>query len=148
MFETMELEQASIDFSPQPDRRPKMPEPPPVQLVAVEDVTLDGVAGLEKDMDQFYIGLLRFERDATTDDLIYRAENFRLRFVIHELPQSRQDMRSIGITVPSFPDLIQRLNDLEIPFIRQKGLSPGEESLLLRDPAGNWLQLFEMKLVA
>jgi catechol-2,3-dioxygenase len=116
--------------------------------VAVDDVTLDSVAGLEKEMDQFYVDLLRFERDATTHDLVYRAENFRLRFLVHETPRSREDMRSTGILVPSFPALIDRLNELEIEFIRQKGLAPGEESLLLRDPAGNWLELFEMKLVA
>lgn len=144
----MKLEETSIDFTPRPDRRPKMPEPPPVQLVAVDDVTLDSVAGLEKEMDQFYVGLLRFERDNAADDLVYRAENFRLRCIILETPEAREDMRATGIIVPSFPELIDRLNDLEIPLIRQNGLNPGEQSLLLRDPAGNWLELFEMKLVA
>ena len=46
------------------DARPKLPEPPPVTLVSVQDVRLPTVAGLERLLDEFYAGLLRFERVA------------------------------------------------------------------------------------
>jgi hypothetical protein len=119
-----------------------------VQLVAVADVMIPTVAGLEKELDSFYVGLLRFERDPVTQEVIYRAENFRLRFHVHECPQSRQDMRPIGIAIPSLAEIIEKLTDLEIEFIRQRGISPAQESLLLRDPAGNWIELSEMTQVS
>jgi hypothetical protein len=144
----MELEQSSIEFTPEPDRRPNMPEPPPVQLVAVDDVLLSSVAGLETEMDQFYVGLLRFERDAASELPAYRAENFRLLIAVHECPRPREDLRAIGIAVPSLGEVTVKLNDLEIEFTRQRGLAPAQETLLLRDPAGNWIELVEMRRVS
>lgn len=46
-----------------PDRRPTMPVPPPVRVLAVEDVTLVAAPGREPALDAFYVGLLRFERE-------------------------------------------------------------------------------------
>jgi hypothetical protein len=144
----MEPEKPGVAFEPAPDARPKIPEPPPVQLVAVADVELPSVAGIEKELDGFYVGLLRFERDPTTREIVYRAENFRLRFGVHECPQAREDMRPIGIAVPSFAEMIEKLTDLEIEFVRQRGISSAQDTLLLRDPAGNWVELAEMTRVA
>ena len=45
-----------------PDQRPPVPEPPPVRILAVEDVVLLGSSGVERALDEFYVGLLRFER--------------------------------------------------------------------------------------
>ncbi|HEX8914051.1 MAG TPA: hypothetical protein VF796_17010 [Humisphaera sp.] len=50
-------------FVPPADRRPTLPEPPPVRLVAVADVVLVCPPGVEREMDAFYVGLLRFERE-------------------------------------------------------------------------------------
>src|SRR5688572_7744007 len=44
------------------DRRPRMPEPLPVRVLAVEDVRLPATAGLEPQLDDFYVGLFGFER--------------------------------------------------------------------------------------
>jgi hypothetical protein len=143
----MELEKSTVAFEPAPDVRPKIPEPPPVQLVAVADVALGSVAGIEKDLDGFYIGLLRFERDPDVEGIVYRAENFRLRFDVHECPQPRDDMRPIGIAIPSFGEMMEKLSDREIEFVRQRGISPAQDTLLLRDPAGNWVELSEMTRV-
>ena len=141
----MELEESSIPFDPTPDRRPHMPEPPPVRLVAVADVEAETVAGRELEMDAFYVGMLEFERDAADGDAItYRAENFRLIFKVIERPTERDDMRPVGINVRSLPAVIEKLNQLEIEYTRQKGLGPGEESVLLRDPAGNWVEVAEI----
>ena len=144
----MELEEASEKFVPAADRRPRIPEPPAVQLVAVADMELPGVAGRELAMDAFYVGVLGFERDGATYELVYRAENFRLRFRLLERPEPREDLRPVGVTVPSLPALMETLNEREIEFVRQRGFGPGEDSLLLRDPAGNWVEVSESKLIA
>lgn len=141
----MELEESSAEFILKTDPRPKMPEPPPVRLVAVNDVELPSVAGLETELDKFYIGLLAFERDSGESGIVYRAENFRMRFIVNERPQPREDFRGVGVEVPNFSEIIARLNDAEIEFLRQRGLASGQESLLVLDPAGNWIEIFEMK---
>jgi catechol 2,3-dioxygenase-like lactoylglutathione lyase family enzyme len=144
----MELEETSSPFTPVPDRRPHMPEPPPVRLIAVADVELSTVAGLEREMDRFYVDVLGFERDASADDLAYRSENFKLCFRTCERPADREELRPVGITVFSLPGLIEKLNALEMEYTRQRGLGPGKQSLLLRDPAGNWVEVSEMTLLA
>src|SRR4026208_1292462 len=42
--------------------RARRPGPLPVKLLAVEDVRLPATAGLESQLDAFYVGLLGFER--------------------------------------------------------------------------------------
>jgi hypothetical protein len=142
----MDLEPATTEFNPVADQRPRIPPPLPAQLVAIADVTLQSVAGIEKELDGFYAGLLGLARDreAEASDpaqsqpvIVYRAENFRLRIEILERPPQRLDFRALGILVPSLAELAQRLTDGKIEFIRQRGLWPGMESLILTDPAGN-----------
>ena len=144
----MELEDSTVEFDPPADLRPRIPEPPPVQLVAVGDVILPGIAGLETELDRFYVGLLRFERDAETPEIVYRAENFRLRFEVQERPTPREDMRAVAIAIPSLAEMMQKLSDQEIEFVRQRGISPAQETLLLLDPAGNRIELSEMTRVS
>ena len=71
---------------PADDSRPRMPEPLPVRLMTVEDARLVGAVGLEKELDQFYVALLGFERNETQGNLIYQAENLRLIFEVLEPP--------------------------------------------------------------
>jgi hypothetical protein len=126
------------------DRRPKMDEPPPVRLIAVEDVRLLTMPGNETALDEFYAGLLEFVRDACADSIVYRAENFRLRFeVVEQIPVERDGIRPVGIQVRSLRDAERKLFENQIDYIRQRGLLPGLVSLLLQDPAGNWMELFE-----
>lgn len=110
----MELE-PSTGTQPSPrDPRPHMPEPPPVRLVAIDDVSLPAASGVERDLDFFYVMLLGFEREdldvkrpkpripvppaprnahrrsaPEVPGPIYRAENFRLRFQTVEPPVLR-----------------------------------------------------------
>jgi hypothetical protein len=142
----IELENSPDGFEPIEDKRPKIEEPPPVRLVAVEDCSLSAAAGLERDLDAFYVGLLGFEREEDGGGIVYRAENFRLRIAVIERPQPREDYHPLGIVVPSLFDLMQRLADAEIEFVRQRGLMPGVESLLLSDPAGNPLEITQFML--
>ncbi len=143
----IELEIAGSPFEPEQDPRPKLEEPLPVRLVAVDDCVLPTAAGIEVALDAFYGGLLGFERQQDAQNLIYRAENFRLRFEVFERVDFREDFRPLGVAVPSLSDLANRLNDAEMEFIRQRGLVPGIESLLLRDPAGNTVEVTQFGVV-
>jgi len=146
--EHVELEQAAAQFKPVIDRRRHMPEPPPVWLVAVEDVHAPAAAGLETQLDEFYVGLLRFERQqAMTDQIIYKAENLRLCIDVVEPPVHRLDFRPIGIEVPSVAAVEQHLAQRQIEYEWQKGLTSGSQTLLLRDPAGNWVQIEERQRI-
>ena len=56
-------------------------------------------------------------------------------------------MRMLGIVVKSLPDMMRKLTEAEIPFSRERGLTAGEERLLLLDPAGNWLRIVQSKMI-
>lgn len=141
----MKLEEANSAFSPPSDRRPKLAEPPPVRLLAVDDARLPAPAGVEVQLDAFYLGLLCFERDPGSDFPVYRAENFRLHFDVREPPIQRQDTRALGIVVSSLAALEEKLIDAELEHVRQRGLAPGQETIALLDPAGNWIEITESR---
>jgi len=143
----MELEEPQTPFKPVPDRRPDMPEPPPVQVVAIADISLLATTGMEHDLDAFYVGVFRFERGSDTDRVIYLAENVAIRFRFVEGLVRRDDFVPTGLLVPSLPALRQRLVDQEILFERQQGIQSGMESVVLQDPAGNWLSVSEFRRV-
>jgi hypothetical protein len=145
----MELEPANpeVVIRSFEDRRLKMPEPPPVRLIAVADVTLPAPAGVEQGLDAFYVGLLRFERDLNPYELVYHAENFALRFTIEDRPVERESLRATGIEVESLAGSEQKLIDAGIAYVWQRGVMPGMESLVLLDPAGNWVELTESRAI-
>ena len=142
----IELE-APTGIEPRPDRRPRMPEPLPVRIVAIEDVILPVLAGLEVQLDEFYVGLLEFARDGDRRQLIYHADNFAIRFNVQELLPQRGEYRPLQIEVQSLLLAEQKLLDAKIQYIRQRTLTPGEESLALLDPAGNWVELVEYRAI-
>jgi hypothetical protein len=147
----VELEQPMIGFKPAIDRRPHMPEPPPVRLVAVEDVHVRVAAepGLTERLDEFYVALLRFERDASRpEDIIYKAENCRLFFDVVGPSMQRVDFRPIAVDVPSLELLEQQLVEREIEYQWQRGLSAARDTLVLQDPAGNWVAITEWRQMA
>jgi hypothetical protein len=144
----MELEKPSIDFKGAPeDKRLKVPEPPPVRLVAVEDVTLDATSADAAKLDEFYVGLLRFERDSKSPGHVYKAENVRLQFNLSESPAVRDDMRATGVEIPSLADLELLLIDRQIAYAKERSLTLGHMTFLLRDPAGNWLRIAQVKRI-
>ena len=143
----MQLEDAQFPFHAKPDKRPLMPEPLPVKLVAVNDCRLPAPAGAERDLDAFYVVLLGFERDDRASDLVYRSENFDLIFDIHDAPVRHDDLRPRGIEIHSLAVMEQKLIDAEFEYTRQRGITPGQESLLLMDPAGNWIELVETRVI-
>jgi hypothetical protein len=80
--------------------------------------------------------------------LIYRSENFLLHFDIAEAPIIHESLRPLGVEIPSLPDLEQKLIEREMEFTRLRGTTPGRETLLIRDPAGNWVEIAEVRLIA
>ena len=141
-----ELEPVAGDFAPEPDNRPRMPEPLPVRLVAVDDVRMLLPAGFdEAALDAFYVGLLGFARHGDLERLTYRAENFSLTFDVIEPPLRRGDMRPLGVEVPSLADLELKLIEAEAEYSRRRGLLPGEEAIVMLDPAGNWLEIIDRR---
>jgi hypothetical protein len=142
----MELE-PSTDFKPTIDRRPLIPPPPPVSLVVIEDAHLPATTGLEHALDDFYIDLLEFERDEKRDGVVYKADNFRLYFDFIEGPVPRDDMRMLGVVVRSLTEAMLKLTEAKIEFQHEKGLMPGDERLVLLDPAGNWLRMTQFTAI-
>lgn len=130
------------------DARPPMPEPPPVRIVSVADVHLPAATGREPELDVFYVDLLRFNRDASPNGtLAYAAENFSLVFDLAEPPIERDSLVPTMIEVPSLAAMRELLNEREVPHEWIKSLLPGEYSILLQDPAGNWLSLGEIRAI-
>jgi hypothetical protein len=140
----VELEPSNTAFEPVVDQRPHLWSPPPAHLVAISDVNLPAIAGLERQLDSFYAGLLKLEREEHAGNkIIYRAENARLLLNVHEGPPHREDFRPLMVVVPSLGELILRLVETETRFERLAGLSPGSECIVLKDPAGNHVHVSE-----
>ena len=71
---------------------------------------------------------------------MYRAENFCLNFEILESPPERLDYRPLRVVVPSLAEVMEKLIERGLDFTHQKGLTPGSETVLMRDPAGNIIE--------
>jgi catechol-2,3-dioxygenase len=141
----VELEPAPSEFKPIVDRRRLAPEPLPVLLIAIEDVTLPAPAGFEPQLHDFYVGMLGFSdlSDSSKDKVVYGAENVNLRFDLQKDPAPREEYRTLGIQIESINELEHRLSDAQIEYERRRGMRSGSEMIVLRDPAGNWLELSE-----
>ena len=166
--QTLELEAAPARYqAPPKDRRPLMPEPPPVRLVAVEDVQAIAPAGVETALDDFYVNMLQLEREdrlgrssgrssgrnsgrnrrqEPVHEIVYKAENVRLRMAVKEPPlPPRADMRPIGVEVRSLADAEAKIIARELEYERLRALVAGQDTLMLRDPAGNWVAVVESR---
>ncbi len=136
--------QVSIDSGI--DRRPRMEQPLPVRLVAIADVTLPALVGQQPQLDRLYVDLLEFAKGPADDRIvIYHADNVDLRFILRAGLIERADYRPAMIEVQSLADAEHKLVDAEIEYTRQKTIAVGEESLLLQDPAGNWIEIVERR---
>src|SRR5262245_10722193 len=97
-----QLEPSANIALPKADKRPVIPEPLPVRLIAIDDVHLPAPAGKEVELDAFYVGMWGFERDLREADILaYRAENFSIRFDVLEPPIQREELRPVQIEVLS-----------------------------------------------
>ena len=82
-----------------------------------------------------------FNMHAGTDDLWLRDGD------VIEVPEIPRDQRATGIDVPSLRSIEKELISREIEFDRQRGIVPGQVVLYLQDPAGNWLQVGEIRAI-
>lgn len=147
--EQIELDPLPESADREDDRRRRIEEPPPVRIVSIDDCALRAPAGLERQLDDFYVGLLKLAREESGDDgyeLIYRAENFRVRIQVLERPVAREDFRPLTLVVESIKELAGRLAEAEIEHRRHRGLSSGQDHLLLSDPAGNPVAVGEYRV--
>ena len=144
----MELEESRFTFKPDPDRRATVPEPLPVRLIAVSNVSANAVAGFEPQMDDFYVGVLLFQRSSDRSALVYHADNADLHFNVLEPPLVRDDLRPIVVEIPSLAAVEAALIDREVEFTWQKSIQPGSESILVQDPSGNWIEIAQRRDVA
>jgi hypothetical protein len=142
----IELHDAAHELT-EPDDRPRIPEPLPVWLVAVDDVVRPAPAGIEEALDAFYVDILRMVRSAAEGQLAYHADNFDLLFEIAERPVEHPLLRPLGIQVPLLAEIVPRLLEMEIPYSFQQGTTPGLEAIVLLDPAGNWVELIDRRAV-
>ena len=142
----MRLEEPSFHFKPRHDRRLRVPEPLPVKLLAINDVRVDAAAGLERQLDAFYAGLLGMQRVAG-EAIVYRTENFDLYVDVLEPPVARDDFRPVRVEVRSLDESELKLADAGVEYVRRRGLMPGDEALVLQDPASNWVELTESRPV-
>jgi hypothetical protein len=78
---------------------------------------------------------------------VYLTDNFAVRFDILEGLVGRDSFRPLTVEVPSLAEAEAKLIDAEMEYTRQRGLNLGEESLVLLDPAGNWIEIVEMRVV-
>jgi hypothetical protein len=143
----IELDQPSEPFEPVSDGRPKIPEPLPVKLVAVADVRIKATTGLRLALDAFYVGVLGFAAADDPEAWVYQAQNFQVIVESVEGLVERVDYRPVMVIVDSLATVLDRLNEREIPYERQRGLQPGEFSVLVLDPSGNGVELSEERLI-
>ena len=143
----MELEESQGIVVRRPPNLPRLEEPPPVRLLTVEDAWLLSAAGLERDLDEFYVGLFQFVREEASEEIVYRAENFRLRFRVIEPPFERSDFYPTRIEVPLLRDLEKLLIERELEYQRLKGLLLGQQAIALFDPAGNYVEVTEFRRI-
>lgn len=138
---------ADLAAAARADDRPTLPEPPPVRVVALRDVVLPAVAGLHDKLAGFYIGLLRFRR-SSDDPLSFEAENVTLRFnLVVDFPLERDHTRPLGVQVPHYHEVLEHLEASKSDFEVVRGLVAGNDAILLRDPAGNWIAVGELREV-
>lgn len=129
-----------------------MPEPPPVRVTAIQDVCLPTLPDRHRALDQFYVDLLKFEREnpqapGAAETRVYRAENVRVQFQIRPFPAERDHLRTLEIEIPSLGDLETQLMDRRMEYTRVRAVGGGRDGLLLQDPAGNWVHLVEKALI-
>jgi hypothetical protein len=131
-----------------PDRRERVPEPLPVKLISIDDVHLPAPAGAEHLLDQLYVGILQMIKvSADHERLVYRADNFDLVFELAERPVPHDSLVATQIEIPSLRAAMEHLTAAEIEFDRARGLVPGDDRLVFLDPAGNWINLQERRMI-
>ena len=77
----------------------------------------------------------------------YRAERHQLRVRWVDQRIDRESLRPVDIEVPSLAELEDVLVTRVIAYEHQRGIASGSDTLLLQDPAGNWVRVGEAQRV-
>jgi hypothetical protein len=142
----MELEPEGKPLDVTPDRRPTLPQPLPVRLVAVADVRLPCPLDPEvlQLLDGFYVECLKMVRiagDETTRT--YQADNFCLILQGQEGIVHREKLEPTMIEVDDRKTFQDAIIEREMEFEWMRGLVLGGDFILVKDPAGNWIGVLE-----
>ena len=142
--EPLDLEEAT-SHATKPEELPRMPEPLPVWVAAVEDVILTGQSGLEVEHDELYVKVLLMEKEEPPEHgwWMYRADNVRVRFQIREGLLVRDSYRPLQVEVPSLKEVEARLFESEIEYAKERGIAPGSKMILILDVSGNRVEVTE-----
>lgn len=125
-----------------PDLRRPMFEPPPVRVIAVNDVHLPAAIGRERELTTFYVDVLHFVApESGVSPLAFAAENVSLVFDLAEPPVDRENLAPTMLEVLSLRNLRETLLEREIAYETMHGLMPGTEHVIVRDPGGNLLAI-------
>jgi hypothetical protein len=62
-------------------------------------------------------------------------------------PLVHDTLRPQGIEVLDLAALEKKFFEAELEYTRERGTTPGRETLLLLDPAGNWVEIGEVRLI-
>ncbi len=128
-----------------PDLRPYAPQPIPVRLIAVADMKLPAPPGSYDQLAHVYVSILGFVADPSAGAFV--ADNHAIRIEFTDRPIIREDYRPVGVEVPSLMEVQKKLLDAEIEFIVQRGIMIGDTCLAFADPAGNLLEVFEIRAI-
>jgi hypothetical protein len=124
------------------DDRPMLDEPPPVKVLAVRDVELQAADDELPAVAAFYAGLLGLKPlDART----FGSATVDLRLVPPE--GERDSLKPLGLQAQHYKQIVERLQMDEVDFEIVRGLVAGGDTILLRDPAGNWVGIGEWREV-
>jgi catechol-2,3-dioxygenase len=127
-----------------PPLNPKIPPAVPVEaLLAINDVTLaagDTARGIFKDFYTRLFGLTFVEADA---EVITFTQNRRTI----TLDRNHPDPGRLALLVHArvFGDALVQLRERKLPYELIHSDSGLTRSILLRDPAGNWIHLLETR---
>ncbi len=84
-------------------------------------------------------------RDDRRHERIYRADNHCVVFHLCEGLVARDSCRALGVELDSLSQVESSLIDRQIEYQRLRGVNPGVESIWVRDPSGNWVEIMERR---
>jgi catechol 2,3-dioxygenase-like lactoylglutathione lyase family enzyme len=117
-----------------------------IVLESLDHISL-GSSNLKKSIE-FYVDVLDFEVAEETDRFaILQLDHFCLRLnhidgyvCQHENPSAFS--LSFIVDVDDFTNAIAELEEKDIPIVVGPVVIEGGESMVIRDPDGNWIELF------
>lgn len=141
-------------LEPVHDLRPVMPEPPPVRVIAVENVTLVAPAKHARAIDHLMTAVLPLVKEVPTRQAdvdagaigVYQAENVRVVYLAREEPPP-SPRHILQLELADLRGLRQRLQDAEIEYELSKRLMPGDVRVAFLDAAGNPIEVLENRAI-